>query len=183
MIKERFLILFQISLFQVLLSYSILMYPLTILITCMMFLWWCMQRNTIETNVSTGWVYKDTQVIASWDDQEPLKNISNTGNDYTMFLDDKKSETVSLFHSAGKVNTISFINSESKGMQVIIHPMSWMNLRLSQIIMPDGTMDGPFGKDTTYKLDQLGWYQLLFNENMMAWDPWSWNVTITVFLK
>ena len=42
------------------------------------------------------------------------------------------------------------------------------NLRLAQIVMPDGNMDGPFGVDTTIDLTQSGGYELLFRENMMS---------------
>lgn len=56
------------------------------------------------------------------------------------------------------------------------------NLRLSQIVMPDGTMDGPFGTDSTIKLAQSGGYELRFHENMMSGDPWSGDAIITITL-
>ncbi len=56
------------------------------------------------------------------------------------------------------------------------------NLRLSQIIMPDGNMDGPFGTDSTVELTQFGGYELIFHENMMSGDPWSGNAIVTITL-
>jgi hypothetical protein len=49
--------------------------------------------------------------------------------------------------------------------------------------MPDGTIDGPFGKNTGYNLIQKWGYELVFNENQMAWEPWSGAVDITVTLS
>ncbi len=47
------------------------------------------------------------------------------------------------------------------------------NVRFNQIIMPDSTMDGPFGHEIEYKLTQRGTYQLSIGESLMAGDPWS----------
>jgi hypothetical protein len=67
---------------------------------------------------------------------------------------------------------------------VVTFPMTATggNLRLSQIVMPDGNMDGPFGIDSTITLAQLGRYNLIFNENMMSGDPWSGNAIVTITL-
>jgi hypothetical protein len=43
-----------------------------------------------------------------------------------------------------------------------------LNLRFSQIIMPDGKTDGPFGQKISYKLTQTGTYQLILAPNNMA---------------
>jgi hypothetical protein len=59
---------------------------------------------------------------------------------------------------------------------------SGANLRLAQIVMPDGTMDGPFGVDTTLNLAQKGGYELRFHENQMSGDPWSGDALITISL-
>ncbi len=56
------------------------------------------------------------------------------------------------------------------------------NLRLSQIVMPDGNMDGPFGTDMTVSLAQIGGYELRFSENQMSGDRWSGNAIITISL-
>lgn len=47
------------------------------------------------------------------------------------------------------------------------------NIRFDQIIMPDSTMDGPFGREIEYKLTQRGTYQLSIGESLMAGDPWA----------
>ncbi|MDU1904692.1 MAG: hypothetical protein E6772_07905 [Dysgonomonas sp.] len=52
-------------------------------------------------------------------------------------------------------------------------PDSLANIRFSQIFLPDGTMDGPFGRDIDYDLPSDGVYRLSVHENMMAGDPWG----------
>jgi hypothetical protein len=87
-------------------------------------------------------------------------------------------------HTTGVKTKIAFINSEAKSLRVsVTFPGSATgNLRLSQIVMPDGNMDGPFGTDNIIELTQFGGYELLFHENMMAGDPWSGEAIITLSL-
>lgn len=59
---------------------------------------------------------------------------------------------------------------------------STANVRFSQIIMPDSTMDGPFGREIQYVLSKKGIYRLIVNENMMAGDPWSGEFTVNIKL-
>lgn len=47
------------------------------------------------------------------------------------------------------------------------------NIRISQIEMPDGTTDGPFGTEMSYRLSQTGSYRLILSANQMAGDPWG----------
>jgi hypothetical protein len=77
------------------------------------------------------------------------------------------------------------MNSEAKSIEVsIVFPSAeGANLRFSQIVMPSGTTDGPFGKSTGYNLAQFGGYQLIFSENMMAGEPWSGEAIITLTLR
>ncbi len=57
------------------------------------------------------------------------------------------------------------------------------NVRIAQIITPDGTGDGPFGKEMTYALTQSGSHQIILSANMMAGDPWSGEVEVNVEVK
>ena len=56
------------------------------------------------------------------------------------------------------------------------------NVRFSQIILPDGSADGPFGREITYGLPQKGAYDLIVHENMMAGDPWAGEFTVRIEL-
>lgn len=43
-----------------------------------------------------------------------------------------------------------------------------MNIRFTQLIMPDSTMDGPFGQQFNYDLVQKGMYKIIVSANNMA---------------
>lgn len=47
------------------------------------------------------------------------------------------------------------------------------NIRFTQIILPDGTADGPFSRELKYDLPEDGIYKLEVSEDMMAGEPWS----------
>ncbi len=53
-------------------------------------------------------------------------------------------------------------------------------IRFSQIYMPDGKSDGPFGQVLTYKLQQQGLYKILISPNKMAGDPASTDFVLRV---
>ena len=57
------------------------------------------------------------------------------------------------------------------------------NLRFTQIFLPDGSADGPFGRELEYNLEKPGIYVLSVGENMMAGDPWSGDFSIEVKLE
>ncbi len=57
------------------------------------------------------------------------------------------------------------------------------NIRFAQIMMPNGTADGPFGPKIDYQLTGDGTYKLAVNENIMAGDPWEGDFTVTIDLK
>lgn len=163
--------------------YIIMRYYTTLsLIVLTLLLTWC----SLTTKTDLEWDY-DTIILDSGSDavQEPLGNIEWwPGNIYTFFFDWDKTQTVDMYHVAGEPTKIYFINSRGKSMNVSVSYINevW-NIRLSQIIMPDGEMDWPFGTELEYPLDQFGGYELIFNENMMAWDPWSGDIKITVSLE
>lgn len=43
-----------------------------------------------------------------------------------------------------------------------------LNLRFSQLFIPDSTADGPFGNTLTYQLEKTGTYRLVLAPNLMA---------------
>ena len=45
------------------------------------------------------------------------------------------------------------------------------NIRVTQIVLPDGNTDGPFGRDMSYRLSQTGTYQLLIGETWWRLIP------------
>lgn len=136
--------------------------------------------------VSCTQTIKQTNKSVSWEIQSPLhETLTGTGNEFYPIFHSTGTKIIHARHQTGKATKISFINDAGKSLSIDINfpkTSSW-NLRLSQIIMPDGTMDGPFGQHTKYNLIQKWWYELIFNENMMAWDSWFWEVEITLTLN
>ena len=84
----------------------------------------------------------------SSDVQEPLKEtLSGTGGEYYPIFDGTGTKIIHATHVVGTPTIVSFVNSDAKSMEVNItfpDDESATNLRLSQVVMPDGTMDGPF---------------------------------------
>ncbi len=156
--------------------------------TRMLLIWWILaltgcalipiQNNTNNSGQQPSGINEEHQ--------PPLNNIiSGTTNEYSLLFDNTSEEKVSIYHQAWESTKLFFINTKTWSMNAkITFEKVWSgNLRLSQIIMPDGSMDGPFSQDTTYDLTQVWWYQLLFRESMMTGDPWSGNAIITVSLR
>ncbi len=79
---------------------------------------------------------------------------------------------------------IEFVADGYKEMTAkLSSPDSLANVRFSQIILPDGTMDGPFGREINYKTPVNGVYKLSVHENMMAGDPWEGDFRIGIKLS
>ena len=52
------------------------------------------------------------------------------------------------------------------------------NVRFSQITMPNGDTDGPFGRDISYDLTAKGTYTLSLGESLMQGDPYDGNFIV-----
>ena len=62
-------------------------------------------------------------------------------------------------------------------------PDTLANIRISQIIMPDGNIVVPFDMDMEYNLPINGKYKLSLHENTMAGDPWAGVFRVDVSLS
>lgn len=146
----------------------------------------CTQNNKIsplpnpvpQTNSWALW-NQDTPSENTWS-----KNKKEDSNSYWLMLKSGDSTNFLINHLKGKEDSIVFKNTDGKVLKVKISFLgkSW-NLRLSQIVAPDGRMEGPFWVETNYQLTQNGEYTLKFNENQMAWDPWSWTAQIDISMS
>ncbi|RYY63041.1 MAG: hypothetical protein EOO05_00395 [Chitinophagaceae bacterium] len=69
-----------------------------------------------------------------------------------------------------KDRIIGYLSADREvDMTAILEPSDKkMNIRFSQIIMPDGKTDGPFGQKLQYKINQEGTYQIIITPNNMA---------------
>lgn len=86
-----------------------------------------------------------------------------------------KSEWDSIkLHKIGKESdTITFNPGTYKNLNAEVNGVRAGNIRFNQIIMPDKSSDGPFGKDLNYLLDQSGEYKLIIGESQMQGDPFE----------
>ena len=120
----------------------------------------------------------------SLDHEPPLvENLTGSGDYYYPIFQGLETRIITIKHRSGSGTFISFVNSEAKSMHVMVtFPLSVTggNLRLAQIVMPDGNMDGPFGTDSIVPLTQFGGYTLRFSENQMSGEPWSGDAIITL---
>lgn len=90
-----------------------------------------------------------------------------------VYIHKKKNQTVYIqFASTASHRMTALLNSDD--------PKA--NIRFTQIFMPDGQTDGPFGRAMHYKLPLNGDYKIAIHENMMAGDPWSGEFTVTLSL-
>ena len=54
------------------------------------------------------------------------------------------------------------------------------NLRINQIILPDGSTDGPFSKEMNYTKKKNGTYKIVIGKNLMAEGKLVGNVSVSV---
>ena len=54
------------------------------------------------------------------------------------------------------------------------------NLRINQIILPDGSTDGPFSKEMNYTKKKNGTYKIVIVKNLMAEGKLVGNVSVSV---
>ncbi|MCD8165279.1 MAG: hypothetical protein LUE93_03620 [Bacteroides sp.] len=132
---------------------------------------------------------KDTVFLSSGAD--PVEQVIS-GNIENTFID---SVTVFIALTDGqgsvelskKADQTLYIEFENDGYDrlfaeiVIYDPPG--NIRFDQIIMPDGTTDGPFSQTLQYDLPASGIYRLSMHENMMAGERWSGTFTVNITLS
>lgn len=67
--------------------------------------------------------------------------------------------------------TIPLRITSGKELFGVLNPADTMAaIRFSQIVCPDGTTDGPFGRELHYAFTSAGTYRLIVSENNMAGD-------------
>lgn len=80
-----------------------------------------------------------------------------------------------------------YLQFESQGFTKlnahIIPEDSTANVRFSQLMMPDESGDGPFGREITYNLSRDGTYTLSVMESLMQGDPWGGVFTLRLELS
>jgi hypothetical protein len=101
---------------------------------------------------------------------EEITNLQDS-TEYTINLSDPQS---SLPFDLNTGETITLLVQSPTPKTVV---------RVSQIIFPDGTMDGPFSSDTSFTATQKGKHVFIIRPNMMASEEvYTGNVTVKVTL-
>ncbi|HMR82660.1 MAG TPA: hypothetical protein PKE30_05995 [Niabella sp.] len=83
------------------------------------------------------------------------------------------SETQSIYVTITDMDT-GLLNAS------ISHSKPDANLRISQVIMPDGSTDGPFGQQITFDARQKGDYVIIINKSNMASGSQIGDVVINI---
>jgi hypothetical protein len=89
---------------------------------------------------------------------------------YFQFAKDSVSLTAKGFMRSSKEPIIGYLAVHRKAeLNAQLVPLEKdMNIRFTQLILPDSTMDGPFGQQFRYKLVQKGMYKIIISANLMA---------------
>ena len=84
----------------------------------------------------------------------------------------------------GEKISYEFEASKGQTLNAFVKPKDGEgNIRINQIIFPDGKADGPFGDKMTYKLTESGNWKLILGEDMMAGEPWKGTYLLTIEIK
>lgn len=126
----------------------------------------------------------ETGVVQNPPTVQSVKIGANETKDFTLDMKDNK-WAMKIDYGTGARVKVHFTSEGIKALKVnLTTPLDTNgNIRVSQIIFPDGTSDGPFGKDMTFDLTKSGSYQVILAPNMMAGDPWSGEVDMSLELK
>lgn len=141
---------------------------LTILVSILFFS--CQQKDNKNATVSS------IDSISVKENKMPEKEENKQIGD-TIFMNFKdQKETFSAEGSLDSIHSKIYINFENKDLgelnAAIITSTDKANIRFSQIIFPDKTSDGPFGKDLKIQLSQKGKTVLVIGHSQMAENPY-----------
>lgn len=164
-------------------------------IICMLFLSSCsfLAQDKVSKPISSNslsWTIVQTWgQIASWsiDINSPFELVSvweNETKDVVLPLKNGKWLMKIQYWTWGIVKV--HFNSVNKKLLKVNLQTPWninSNIRVTYIIYPDWTTDGPFWKDLSFGLVQDWEYQIILSTNMMEWYRWSWEVILNLELK
>ncbi|MES2410634.1 MAG: hypothetical protein V4535_04230 [Bacteroidota bacterium] len=149
-----------------------------LVIVSLFFIFSCSPKESINTAIQGGSI----DIIA-----KPKKITENTNrntqNDDTirMVVEDGKG----IYRADGKIDSrhsriyVIFTNKAPGDLYAVVTPeKDDVNLRFNQILFPDKTADGPFGKDLAIKLNQIGEHTLIIGHSQMAENPYQGKFTI-----
>ncbi len=135
------------------------------------------------------WVTDTGSQVGSWIiDVTPSSDVinvwKNERKDVSLMLTDGK-WTMNIQYGTWATVNVHFESTGKKTLKVNLEtPLQpSANIRVSYIMFPDKTTDGPFWKDVSYPLTQSGAYQIVLSPSLMQWDMWSGTLIVNVELQ
>jgi hypothetical protein len=117
-----------------------------------------------------------TDTIAVEQDKAEDSVYNSQKNDtISMLIEDENGK----FTAFGTIDSVShvyikFTNEDTGNLTAAITPIEGTgNIRFNQILFPDKTADGPFGKEMVLELKQTGEHTLIIGHSLMADHPYS----------
>ncbi len=88
------------------------------------------------------------------------------------------------FFGGGRLKKMNMVSGKTDTIFISVHqadsvliklrtPKDTANVRISQLFLPDGSADGPFGRELTYRFKDIGQYHITVNENRMIGNHYS----------
>ncbi|MBK5719248.1 hypothetical protein JGH11_00030 [Dysgonomonas sp. Marseille-P4677] len=112
-----------------------------------------------------------------------ISALMQAGSTPVMIPSEQGIVRLSVVNGKGKTNIrkkknqtirLEFESKDNKSISAkIFSKDSLANIRFSQIILPNGDRDGPFGTNLNYKIYSNGIYRLLINEDMVDGSSWG----------
>jgi hypothetical protein len=136
----------------------------------------CLSCTSASNKASEENAADSGQAVIADTIQPPQNTADKPSRDDTVlnvsFATGNKQTVTGRLGMRGPVIYCRFSVSKPQSLTATIIPdKADCNIRISQIIMPGGKADGPFGREIKYKLPRKGAYQLIIDHNMMAGDP------------
>ena len=132
----------------------------------------CNQRENVKIIPvnSTDTIVTEKDSIANKDVNAQLYDT------ISMLVPDAK-EYYSAFGEIDSIHPriyVKFTNESAGKVHAVVTPISGDgNIRFNQILYPDKTADGPFGKELELELKQTGGHTLIIGHSLMAENPYS----------
>jgi hypothetical protein len=110
--------------------------------------------------------------------RETLHTNQNPEETMTQELSHISFSDGSLLKNMNKISGITdtiliFVNKPDSAVITLLSAADTANIRIAQLFLPDGTVDGPFGKDLKYRFKDTGDYYITVNENLMVGNHYT----------
>ncbi len=118
------------------------------------------------------------------DTQEPARSAVITDSIIQLQLS-QNGDTVFIRFLKRSTPVVCNFSLQKKGTLTasITTPSNKDNIRFNQILMPDGSADGPFGKTIDHTIKTEGNYKLIIGADLMAEDAYTGECRLTIALK